>query len=83
MWYLCSPTASVTDALLAYERSFEIDEMNVEMPYPPYFAQYKSTKKHHDLRYHLLKLFSIRSHPMETLLHPANSTPDICDFRSR
>ncbi|XP_055590552.1 LOW QUALITY PROTEIN: nuclear pore complex protein Nup98-Nup96 [Uranotaenia lowii] len=83
LWYLCSPTSSTTDALLAYEKSFESNEFFAFPPSPEYTSRIKlnAPKPIHDIRFHLLKLFSKRSHPIETLLNPATHTPDPLDFR--
>lgn len=35
----------------------------------------------YDLRYHILQLYSKRSHSLETLLNPATHTPDPMDYR--
>lgn len=83
LWYLCSPTASITDALISYEKSFESDEFTALPPSPAYTSRFKldSSKPIRDVRFHLLKLYSKRSHPMEPLLNPATHTPDPLDFR--
>uniref|UniRef100_A0A1Q3F4Q0 Nuclear pore complex protein Nup98-Nup96 n=1 Tax=Culex tarsalis TaxID=7177 RepID=A0A1Q3F4Q0_CULTA len=83
LWYLCSPTASITDALVAYEKSFQASEFFALPPQPSYNPRIKPTspKPTQDIRFHLLKLFSIRSHPLEALLNPATHTPDPLDFR--
>lgn len=71
LWYISSPMASVTDAVLAYEQNFTQEDFEVAAP----------GTKHFDVRFHLMKLFSLRSHPLEALLHPANYTTDLMDFR--
>lgn len=83
LWYLCSPTASITDALVNYEKSFEASEFFALPPTPSYTTRIKMTspKPIQDIRFHLLKLFSVRSHPLEALLNPATHTPDPMDFR--
>lgn len=81
LWYVSSPIASVTDALIAYEENFENEEANVAMPLPNYKSQLERDRKYFDIRYHLLKLFSQRSHPLETLLHPAGYSTDLMDYR--
>uniref|UniRef100_A0A1L8DWH8 Nuclear pore complex protein Nup98-Nup96 n=1 Tax=Nyssomyia neivai TaxID=330878 RepID=A0A1L8DWH8_9DIPT len=82
LWYLCSPTASITDALLNYESAFMSDDGVAAAPNPPY-TDYEVESKNpiQDLRYHLLKLYSKRSHRIETLLNPATHTADSMDFR--
>ncbi|XP_001658483.2 nuclear pore complex protein Nup98-Nup96 [Aedes aegypti] len=83
LWYLCSPTASITDALINYEKSFESSEFFALPPSPAYTSRVKldSSKPIQDIRFHLLKLYSKRSHPLESLLNPATHTPDPLDFR--
>uniref|UniRef100_A0A7G3ALA0 Nuclear pore complex protein Nup98-Nup96 n=1 Tax=Lutzomyia longipalpis TaxID=7200 RepID=A0A7G3ALA0_LUTLO len=82
LWYLCSPTASITDALLNYESAFQSEDGVAAPPNPPY-TDYEVESKNpiQDLRYHLLKLYSKRSHRIETLLNPATHTADSMDFR--
>lgn len=71
LWYISTPMASVTDVVLAYEQNFTQDEFEVAAP----------GTEHFDVRFHLMKLFSLRSHPLEALLHPANYTNDLMDFK--
>lgn len=83
MWYLCAATASITDALLAYEKFFKTDEFLAAAPSPPYAADFSTQRNSpvEDVRYHLLQLYSKRSHPLESLLNPATHTVDPMDFR--
>ncbi|XP_053682559.1 nuclear pore complex protein Nup98-Nup96 [Sabethes cyaneus] len=83
LWYLCSPTASITDALIYYESSFQANEFFALPPTPSYASRtlINSSKPIHDIRFHLLKLYSKRSHPLEALLNPATHTPDPLDYR--
>lgn len=80
VWYLCSPTASITDALIRYE---EASRSDASAPLPPYINEYRinAQQQIHDIRYHILQLYSKRSHPLETLLNPATHTADLMDFR--
>lgn len=83
IWYVCSPTASITDAVLKYD---EATESLASMPSPPYQTKYDVLAQTlaeplQDIRYHILKLYSRRSHSMEKLLNPATHTCDIMDFR--
>lgn len=83
---MCAPTSSITDALFAYDRTFKAEEFYSLPPSPAYFerdATTKESKTIYDLRYHLLQLYSKRSHPLETLLNPATHTPDPMDYRLR
>uniref|UniRef100_A0A182K2G3 Nuclear pore complex protein Nup98-Nup96 n=1 Tax=Anopheles christyi TaxID=43041 RepID=A0A182K2G3_9DIPT len=85
LWYVCPPTASITDALVGYEEAFESSEFFTHPPLPPYRARYPQKGPNnapiHDLRFHLLKLYSKRSHPLEPLLNPASHTADVTDYR--
>ncbi|XP_061394699.1 nuclear pore complex protein Nup98-Nup96 [Musca vetustissima] len=81
LWYLSSPTSSITDALLAYEKSFKSEEFFCLPPTPVYMDDSGERQNIYDLRYHLLQLFSKRSHPMESLLNPATHTVDPMDYR--
>uniref|UniRef100_A0A182QPM2 Nuclear pore complex protein Nup98-Nup96 n=1 Tax=Anopheles farauti TaxID=69004 RepID=A0A182QPM2_9DIPT len=89
LWYLCAPTASITDTLLRYEQSFESSEFFTHPPLPPYRVRYtqkdasnrRTSGPVQDLRFHLLKLYSKRSHPLEPLLNPASHTADPMDHR--
>ncbi|XP_067619448.1 nuclear pore complex protein Nup98-Nup96 isoform X2 [Eurosta solidaginis] len=83
LWYLSSPTASITDALLTYEKTFKSEEFYSLPPIPCYIDKSHLNEKYalYDLRYHLLQLFSKRSHPMESLLNPATHTADPMDYR--
>lgn len=85
VWYLSAATASITDSLTAYERSYMSDEFHAQAPLPPYAPDYRAETPNgrpvEDVRFHLLKLYSRRSHPLEMLLNPATHTPDTMDFR--
>ena len=84
LWYLSSPTASITDSMLAYEKSFKTEEF-YSLPPSPVYVESLTNKNEtlYDLRYHLLQLYSKRSHPMESLLNPATHTADPLDYRLR
>lgn len=98
LWYIASPTASITDALLLYENAFKSTEYSAMEPKPPYTNAYQPEHQHqqqrsqnsessevnksiYDLRYHILKLYSKRSYPLESLLNPITHTIDSMDFR--
>lgn len=81
VWYLCSPIASITDALLKYE---EAATNGAVPPTPPYLKLADLENRPNqiqDIRFHILKLYSKRSHSLEKLLNPATHTEDIMDFR--
>lgn len=85
VWYLSTATASITDSLAAYERSYVSEEFHAQAPLPPYAPAYRAEttdgRPVEDVRFHLLKLYSRRSHPLEALLNPATHTADAMDFR--
>ncbi|PNF16103.1 Nuclear pore complex protein Nup98-Nup96 [Cryptotermes secundus] len=89
LWYICSPVASVTDALLQYEKAFgppDIRDIYAKCPDPPYMEdgvelETSSGQPIWDLCFHLLKLYSSRSHPLNQLLNPATHTSDPLDYR--
>lgn len=71
---------------MAYEKSFKSEEFYSLPPTPVYMENvlhYNEKDTIYDLRYHLLQLFSKRSHPLESLLNPATHTPDPMDYRLR
>lgn len=86
-WYVCSPVASITDALLKYEAAFSSSENYACIPNPSYSTdvnlewESSSGKPLYDVCYHLLKLYSTRSYPLEGLLNPATHTADPLDYR--
>lgn len=81
VWYLCSPTTSITDTVLKYE---EATIVNAAIPSPSYIKDYdagRNMNRIQDIRYHILKLYSKRNHSLEKLLNPATHTADFMDFR--
>lgn len=87
--YFTSVSASVTDALVEFDKAFNgpEDENYASPPVPLYSDQFtvetSSNKPVYDVRYHLLKLFSTKSYPLEPILDPATFTPDALDYRLR
>ena len=93
--YLCSPTASVSDALSLYDGAFEGKSAfgkYATPPAPPYLednlmmeCETSENDKYiiHDMCYHLLKLYMDRSHRLERLLAPTTSTANHLDYRLR
>ncbi|XP_075227929.1 nuclear pore complex protein Nup98-96 [Lycorma delicatula] len=83
LWYVCSTSASVTDALLKYESAFDNANCYAASPLPSYSVEWETTSGQalFDVSYHLLCLFSFRSHPLERLLNPATHTSDPIDYR--
>lgn len=82
VWYLSSPTASIPDSLMNYEKTFQSENILANKPNPPYM-EYIEGNEIKDLRYHLLQLYSRKSHPLEPLLNPNSHTSDPLDFRLR
>ncbi|KAH8278767.1 hypothetical protein KR018_008952 [Drosophila ironensis] len=82
LWYFGAPTASITDALLAYNAAYECEEGYADPPWPNYKgAPISCEKPVYDLRYHLLQLFSKCTHSLEKTLNPNTHTSDPMDFR--
>uniref|UniRef100_A0A1A9WVG8 Nuclear pore complex protein Nup98-Nup96 n=1 Tax=Glossina brevipalpis TaxID=37001 RepID=A0A1A9WVG8_9MUSC len=88
LWYFNSPISSITDALISYDKSFKAEEFYSQPPIPSYMEEdsFSSEQQRkyapvYDIRYHLLHLFSKRSHPLESLLNPATHTSDPMDYR--
>ncbi|XP_054270044.1 nuclear pore complex protein Nup98-Nup96 isoform X2 [Macrosteles quadrilineatus] len=87
LWYICSPVASVTDALLRYEAAFSDDDDDPYAcpPLPSHLGdlEWESTggQTVYDVCYHLLKLYSSRAHPLAPLLNPATHSADPLDNR--
>lgn len=75
LWFTSSPIASVTDAVMAYESSFQDEDLNVAIPV---FSTKRN--KYIDIRYHLMKLFSQKSYSLESLLHPAGYSHNETDY---
>ncbi|XP_078371007.1 nuclear pore complex protein Nup98-Nup96-like isoform X3 [Oculina patagonica] len=90
LWYYCSPTSSISDALRAYDTSFKGSTNNGRYgapPHPPFMEdEDEQTDEENkfvtrDTCYHLLKLYCKRSHRLERLLSPSTSTALQLDFR--
>ncbi|CAH1777571.1 unnamed protein product [Owenia fusiformis] len=91
LWYQCSPTAGIADALRQYDEAYQGQTALGDYaapPLPPYLedsdAMEIENDKDREIRdtcYHLLKLYSDRSHPLEEILAPTTSTPNQLDYR--
>lgn len=93
--YICSPAASLTDALQQYQTAFGASDEDsgnayAKRPDPPYLDSFSDDcietvhgRKLNDLCYHLLQLYCERFHPLEQLLNPATHTDDPNDYRLR
>ncbi|XP_066286606.1 nuclear pore complex protein Nup98-Nup96-like isoform X2 [Branchiostoma lanceolatum] len=92
LWYLCTPSATVPEALHLYLQAFtkksEFGEY-ANPPLPPYLerSSYRSGDQEEDryvirdMCYHLLQLYADRSHQLDRLLAPTTSTPNQLDYR--
>ena len=83
--YICQPTASISEALQYYDAAFEGSRPEgryAASPLPPYASQ-TDQGTGYDMCYHLLKLYSDKSHPLHKLLAPNTSTPNPLDYSLR
>ena len=65
----------------AYQEAFESQEDKeayAARPHPEYDPEEQEVQ---DVKFHLLKLYCQRSHPLEVLLSPKTHTPDHLDHR--
>lgn len=90
LWYLSSPTCSITDALDLYEASFNTTEAQVYAAVPEpeyreddYDAELSNGKRTYDLCFHLLKLYCTGNHDLGELLNPLSYTANPLDYRLR
>lgn len=89
LWYLSSPTCSITDALDLYEASFnttEYTQVYAAIPEPEYGrndydAELSNGKQIYDLCFHLLKLYCTGNHDLGELLNPLSYTANPLDYR--
>ncbi|XP_036147663.1 nuclear pore complex protein Nup98-Nup96 isoform X2 [Monomorium pharaonis] len=88
LWYLSSPTCSITDALDLYEASFNTTEAQAYAAVPEpeyrqndYDAELSNGKRIHDLCFHLLKLYCTGNHDLGELLNPLTYTANPLDYR--
>ncbi|XP_063241725.1 nuclear pore complex protein Nup98-Nup96 isoform X2 [Bacillus rossius redtenbacheri] len=89
LWYMCSRVATVVDALLLYEEAFRAQDTEPYAcpPHPPYVeddllhVEVSSGRPVWDLCFHLLKLYSDHSYPLQQMLNPSTHTPDPLDYR--
>lgn len=90
LWYLSSPTCSITDVLDLYERSFNTTESEIYAAAPEpeyrgsdYDAEISSGRRIYDLCFHLLKLYCTGIHDLGKLLNPLSYTANPLDYRLR
>ncbi|XP_032667417.1 nuclear pore complex protein Nup98-Nup96 isoform X2 [Odontomachus brunneus] len=88
LWYLSSPTCSITDVLDLYETSFNTTESEVYAAAPEpeyrgsdYDAEISNGRRIYDLCYHLLKLYCTGIHDLGELLNPLSYTANPLDYR--
>ncbi|KAM7291457.1 nuclear pore complex protein Nup98-Nup96 [Ixodes scapularis] len=92
LWYHCSPTGSIHDAVAAYEAAFQDNGAQhpyAVPPYPPYYDVFEEpfsldgerSDAPHDTCFHLLKLYCDRSQRLDRLLDPVTSVPSHLDYR--
>lgn len=90
LWYLSSPTCSITDVLDLYETSFNTTESEVYAAAPEpeykdsdYDAEISNGRRIYDLCFHLLKLYCTGIHDLGELLNPLSYTANPLDYRLR
>ncbi|GFR91115.1 nuclear pore complex protein Nup98-Nup96-like [Elysia marginata] len=89
MWYKSPANASVQHSLRQYQHGFQgagQSKAYCAPPLPPYLESEKEDERGenehiYDTAYHVLCLYSDRSHSLEALLSPTSSTPAHLDFR--
>ncbi|XP_011153337.1 nuclear pore complex protein Nup98-Nup96 isoform X2 [Harpegnathos saltator] len=88
LWYLSSPTCSITDVLDLYETSFNTTESEVYAAAPEpeyrgsdYDAEISNGRRIYDLCFHLLKLYCTGIHDLGELLNPLSYTANPLDYR--
>ncbi|KAM9319705.1 LOW QUALITY PROTEIN: nuclear pore complex protein Nup98-Nup96 [Gastrophryne carolinensis] len=92
LWYMLPPTASIAQALQKYEEAFQESEEGLSYacyPLPSYLEDTNlsmdsdafSSSIQRDVCFHLLKLYSDRSHDLRQLLDPRTITSDPLDHR--
>jgi len=87
LWFLSTPSSSIADALAEYETAFlghpQYGKYAVS-PRPTYEVDTQVSARiseNHDIKFHLLKLYSDRSHGLENIITPATYTNDQLDHR--
>lgn len=85
--YICRPSDSLVEALTQFETAFTSEDKFAAAPLPSYIKNLEfetsDGRKIEDLCFHLLKLFSRRSYPLETVLNPITHTSNVLDYRLR
>ncbi|ELU16922.1 hypothetical protein CAPTEDRAFT_222010 [Capitella teleta] len=81
LWYQCSATATISDALLQYEEAFQAE--TCARPSPGYLQEgegVQPTEGHRDICFHLLQLFCNKTHALDALLSPSSVTANHLDY---
>ncbi|XP_069129368.1 nuclear pore complex protein Nup98-Nup96-like isoform X2 [Argopecten irradians] len=92
LWFLCPPCCAIQQALEEYDNGFlgvTTYGRYCNPPLPPYLEQTTDLStmgtdenlEIQDTCYHLLKLYSQRSHNLQPLLNPSSSTSSHLDYR--
>ncbi|XP_061106548.1 nuclear pore complex protein Nup98-Nup96 isoform X2 [Conger conger] len=92
LWYLLPPTASVADALAAYQAAFQGTSEGQKYacaPLPPYLDPLQEEMEEvgeeqrplYDVCFHLLQLYSDRHSSLQQLLDPCTVTSNRLDYR--
>ncbi|XP_023336271.1 nuclear pore complex protein Nup98-Nup96 [Eurytemora carolleeae] len=88
LWYLTHPVSSISDTLEVYEAAWRGTQPYSSRPEPAYSEEPQGNidgedgGKALDLKYHLIKLYSDRSHKLESVLAPTTHTANQLDFSS-
>lgn len=86
--YITRPSDSLIEALSQYESAYKLEENFAAFPCPSYAKtnlefETSDGRKVHDLCFHLMKLYSRRSYPLERVLNPVAYTSNVLDYRLR
>lgn len=86
--YITRPSDSLVEALSQYESAYKLEENFAAFPNPTYAAnsmefETADGRKIYDLCFHLMKLYSRRSYPLESVLNPIAYTSNVLDYRLR
>jgi len=88
LWFLTHPLSSVSDTLRAFDAAWQGEHAYSSLPHPKYLEDPEGSVEPGntnssplDIKYHLIKLYSDRSHKLESVLSPTSHTSDLLDFR--
>jgi len=86
LWYHCSPTATINDAFMEYNKAYlgnEMYESYAPHPLPSYISKLGSNAVNTDTKdicYHLISLYCRREHSLAELLTPKTYTSAPLDY---